>query len=128
MNLCLSIFQYEINICWKGTAKIAKILQQQIFSILQYLGVLHAIGLSLEAMTPGFQNHTAHIFTDCQSALLAVTANKQKRNFCPVLQSISNHVGALSDNNVIVHITWVAGHAGLAGNEKADLLAKQAAQ
>ncbi len=95
-----------------------------------YHGEIQAIDLALETVvsrTPIITNKKVHILTDCQSALYSVTSNSAPSNFSPVVRSITTFVTVLHQRNVSVHITWIAGHVDLHGNEEADSLAKAAA-
>ena len=63
-----------------------------------------------------------HFLTDSISAIQAI--NSHVVNSKTVNSSI-NSLNDIANNNNKVHISWVAGHGGYDGNERADLLAKR---
>jgi ribonuclease HI len=63
------------------------------------------------------------IKSDSQSAIQAI---KQFNNSHPIVNEIKELIRSLS-KNVIFNIQWVRGHTGIEGNERADTLAKEAA-
>ena len=96
-----------------------------------YHGEIAAIALALETVLshqPQLSNRKIHLLTDCQSALLATTSNSSPRNHTEIISQISSKITQLKSHGNSVTITWIAGHVNLAGNEKADRLAKLAAE
>jgi len=68
------------------------------------------------------QNRNVCIFSDSQSAISAI---KQYRNSHPIVSDIKNLIISL-ENKFVFHFKWIKGHSGIIGNERADLLAKEA--
>ena len=95
-----------------------------------YHGELQAIFLALEAIAnknPPVYNRRAHLITDCQSAVHAVTNCAVDGNYGLLLSKIQQCVNLLNTRKVEVCIFWTAGHINLPGNDIADSLAKEAA-
>ena len=89
-----------------------------------YHGELKAIDAALEmAANRGYQG-TLHILSDCQSALKIATSNDISSNFCLLSKNIKENAARINGN---IRMIWIAGHASIEGNEKADVLAKEGA-
>ena len=61
--------------------------------------------------------------TDSQSAISAI---KQFNNSHPLVIDIKNLIKSC-DNSIVFHFKWIKGHSGIDGNERADQMAKLAA-
>ena len=69
----------------------------------------------LEANLP----ESAVVITDSQSLCLAL------KNYNPDLDRLRNKISSFQQQHIL-HIQWVPGHCGIAGNERADKAAKEA--
>ena len=65
-----------------------------------------------------------HIMVDCQSAIITAASNEIPKNFSILSQDIRRKAKHL---NVPIKLYWIAGHAKVKGNEKADQKAKEGA-
>ncbi|CAB0007833.1 unnamed protein product [Nesidiocoris tenuis] len=77
-----------------------------------------------ELLRRGTKNARICIFSDSQAALKAISAFSHKSR---LTWDCLNTLKALARDNRIT-LTWVLGHAGIKGNEKADSLAKLGAE
>jgi len=93
-----------------------------------YHGELQAIELAIDFLCNCTKRYTGLcILTDCQSALTTVTGMNQYNEHTSLVQEIARKSKILDDRGTPCAITWIAGHAGLNGNELADDCAKEAA-
>ena len=95
-----------------------------------YHGEVYAIKLATEFLKtysnpPTFT--TAHILSDCQSAIKSCTSRDTHKSHQECIDQILDNVKILDDRGISVQLHWVAGHVNLAGNELADRAAKEAA-
>ncbi|XP_025419689.1 uncharacterized protein LOC112690014 [Sipha flava] len=65
-------------------------------------------------------NNTFNILTDSLSTLLSIQ-NPQKNN-----EITNNIINLLNNTNKLITLTWIPSHTGIEGNERADMMAKQA--
>ena len=66
----------------------------------------------------------AVIFTDSLSVLTALqSVHKNTGNNHYLIDKIREQLWVLSSNQFEVHVSWIPGHTGIKGNEKADVLA-----
>ncbi|MEL6605957.1 MAG: reverse transcriptase domain-containing protein [Cyanobacteria bacterium J06614_10] len=68
------------------------------------------------------KNHT--VFSDSQSALMALASYKTRS---PLVESVRRKYYQAIDNDINLELCWVPSHTDIAGNEKADTAAKEAA-
>lgn len=66
-------------------------------------------------------NHT--IFSDSQSALMSLTSGATRS---PLVESVRRKYHQALDKNLNLELCWVPSHTDIAGNEKADAVAKEA--
>ena len=66
-----------------------------------------------------------HIMVDCQSAIITASSSEIPNNFSTLTQDIRRKAKLL---NVPVKLYWIAGHAKVKGNDKADAKAKEGAE
>lgn len=87
-----------------------------------YQAELTAIQKSLDYLQ---ENSTmiqeAQIMTDSRSSLLAI---RDRNNRSDLVIQIQKQLLSLQNSNIQVQLSWVPGHTGIAGNERADELAK----
>ena len=86
---------------------------------------LHAINTAVSWITESGLKK-AIILSDCQSALASISNPHRSRHF--IVNEIISNINRLKTNKISVSLAWIPGHAGIKGNEKADSLAKRAAQ
>ena len=86
-------------------------------------------GIEEQARDFGYRDddreNTFTVISDSQSAIHAI-ANPRSRSGQEIVHRILDRVQALRGRGVKVHLYWIPGHSGNAGNEQADQLAKQA--
>ena len=95
-----------------------------------YHGELEAINLAVNFAKNYSETHYINqlrIYSDCQSALLAVSNIEPSINFRKSILEIRSKIGILQSQNTQVIGIWVCGHANIMGNELADENAKKAA-
>ena len=78
----------------------------------------------IEELTPT-GNQLVSIFTDSRITLDSIS---NTRNHNRLIESIRLQKRTLERKNWKIHFSWVKGHSGIAGNEIADQLAKEAAE
>jgi len=89
-------------------------------------GELLAINSALKFLeSSNIQNTEIAIITDSQSAIRLIMDCQcfHISTESEILNSIDN---LLSKHQIVTHLVWIPGHIGLPGNERADLLAKNA--
>ena len=89
-----------------------------------YTAELYAIKTALQTILGDAGNGNFTIFSDSQSALLALKSNSSKS---PIAEETKNLMHIASEKNVAVDICWVPGHIDVTGNEEADKAAKAVA-
>jgi len=90
-----------------------------------FLSEIRAISEAVEKfLTEKIQTPMVKIYSDCKSALLALT---NKYSTSKMIQKCWKQLQQL-DNNYKWSISWVKAHVGIAGDESAYKLAKQASQ
>lgn len=93
----------------------ASVYQAEIFAISDCMKVLEEKGIEGEVI---------HICTDSQSSLESLASHCFTSKI--VIECLQN-IESLSNKNEI-YLTWVPGHEGIEGNEKADELARKGSQ
>ena len=87
-----------------------------------YTAEMHALQLALSIIQ--WEGDSKYVIcSDSIGALKTLTG----REYLPHAMAIINEVSKLLDTGKTVEFCWVPGHVGIAGNERADKLAKQAA-
>ena len=84
----------------------------------------HAILAALKAIERR-RGQIFTIFSDSMSALLAI---EDRNHTSPLVAEIQNHLHRLHTRFKTVHFCWIPSHVDIAGNDKADKAAKEAAQ
>ncbi|XP_063628219.1 uncharacterized protein LOC134799713 [Cydia splendana] len=107
---------------WEGDEEI----QHASFRLENYCTVFQAEMMALHKATDMVlkSNRTATIHSDSRAALQAVS-NPNTLN--PIAVEIRGKIEAAKEKGRPVQLKWIKAHVGLAGNERADELAKQAA-
>ncbi|XP_073980160.1 uncharacterized protein [Rhodnius prolixus] len=67
------------------------------------------------------------IVSDCKSALYKLKAIKMHKKYNHIIINILKKLLELKNDNKIVRLVWSRAHCGIEGNERVDILAKQAA-
>ncbi|XP_063442764.1 ribonuclease H-like [Mytilus trossulus] len=68
------------------------------------------------------------IFSDSQSAVGLLTLNWAPNSYISVIREIKENIEHLRQKGLNVIVSWTPGHANIAGNDEADILAKTAAE
>lgn len=89
-----------------------------------YQAELTAILGALELVEKARSTHSANIISDSRSALEAI-GNPECTN--PIAVEVLNSIQRLEGKNKTIQLYWIRAHEGIAGNERADELAKDAA-
>jgi ribonuclease HI len=102
------------------------------------IGELWAIGMSLQMIkeeehknAPNFQQADVHILTDSKYSHGMLCKNWKMNKNIELVTAIRNQLDSFHRppySGRRVHIHWVAGHAGISGNERADELATRGVQ
>ena len=69
-----------------------------------------------------------HVFSDSQCAIGHLTLGWEPNSHKATISEVKSDIQKLVDSGVEVEISWTPGHADIKGNEKADQMAKEAAQ
>ena len=72
--------------------------------------------------------HTLKIFSDSQCTVGLITLNYTAKHYIDVIRDIKDLIEELKIKGVSTSILWTPGHAGIVGNDEADILAKEAAE
>lgn len=101
---------------------------KQIFSLSDYCTVFQAELMAIKLAVSYLQHQSQYtqttIFTDSQSALLAIC---DRSNSSPTVIDIQDALISALENGVSITINWIKAHVGNEGNERADILAKSGA-
>jgi len=73
------------------------------------------------------QHKKATIFSNSKSVLEALSSHHKKSNINYLVPLCRSKYHFLSRSNYIINLVWISSHVGISGNERVDLLAKQAA-
>ena len=116
-----------IAIYWKGIDSKSTDIAIPVSSCsTSYHGELQAINCALDTIISKrpINKNKVHIMVDCQSAIITAASNEIPKNFSTLSQDIRRKAKHL---NVPIKLYWIAGHAKVKGNEKADQKAKEGA-
>ena len=69
-----------------------------------------------------------NILSDSQTAVGILTLNWKSSNYIDTISDIKENIGTLMRYGMRTTLSWIPGHANIAGNEIADQLAKAAAK
>lgn len=69
-----------------------------------------------------------HLFIHCQSAIITGFGMDNPTFKVDIIINIRRLTSLLENNGNTLHIHWIPGHKDFEGNEKADILAKEAAK
>lgn len=95
-------------------------------------GELSAIELALSHLKDNVNATTSkvNLFCDCKAAIQVILSSTPPNNHYPTVQAIRNHIHSIGQSlpNLTINLIWTPGHANIQLNDRADKLAKQAAQ
>jgi hypothetical protein len=80
----------------------------------------------IAALMDGFTD--IKILSDSQTAVGMVTLNWKSSNYIDTISDIKENIGTLMRYGMRTTLSWIPGHANIAGTEIADKLAKEAAK
>lgn len=72
--------------------------------------------------------HTLQILTDSQTTVAIITQGWKSNSYKGAMEEIKKAIKILQSEGTSMDLQWTLGHSGLQGNEKADQLAKEAAE
>ena len=101
----------------KPVSKLASIL----------LGELVAIEIALSFIQGEVKKKRVKIFCDSQSAVGLLTLGWKQTSYQGTISQIKKQIERLKQDGINIDIAWTPGHADIAGNERADRPAKEAA-
>jgi ribonuclease HI len=89
---------------------------------------IHTAGRAcgIAALKDGFTD--IKILSDSQTAVGILTLNWKSSNYIDTISDIKENLGTLMRYGMRTTLSWIPGHANIAGNEIADQLAKEAAK
>jgi ribonuclease HI len=92
-------------------------------------GELQAIDLALQTVTEAYPTirKPVLLLSDCQGALTVTADPIAPANFTGLYYCIQDRIDTLRAGGADIKLHWIAGHADIAGNEEADVKAKNAA-
>jgi hypothetical protein len=80
----------------------------------------------IAALQDGFTD--IKILSDSQTAVGILNLNWKSSNYIDTITDIKENIGTLMRYEMRTTLSWIPGHANIAGNEIADQLAKEAAK
>jgi ribonuclease HI len=98
--------------------------EQEIYDS-EFFGIYKALELANERINPFILD--VWIFSDSQSILKGLKTNLTTRNHF-IYSKIYEIAKEIKDHNININIQWSPGHMNIFGNEKADKIAKYAAE
>lgn len=85
------------------------------------MAILEAIRLAkVQGCTP------CTVFSDCKSVLTAIASKFNHKHSAFIILEIKRELAMLEDSGERCQLVWIPSHKGIVGNERADILAKEA--
>ena len=111
---------------WKKISLKRPVAQRGSILLAELVAILMVLEHCIAALKDGLTD--INILSDSQTAVGILTLNWKSSNYIDTISDIKENIGTLMRYGIRTTLSWIPGHANIAGNEIADQLAKEAAK